>query len=987
MFEASELLHSYIRGLRKLSDAQSVSLFVPPPLSGLARPLLLHAGSAEPLPELTDLESATAFAEGAAGDLPAQAEEAEFPRALDSADPAGGLIPLPRVRTFWAGGLLPTAEDTGGPARRRSDAKGEELPAAWLGFRFAPGEGSAAERLRDSDLAEAMSRAADSAHWWDWLFSLGGALSSHTSYVSAILKDPVTGLPDRIGFQALLSEELEKARLAKKHLSLLLINPDEFAPINERFGREAGDRIIREMSQRLRGVLRSSDPVARYGGVIFAAMLLDTEKPRALKVSQKILQGVGEASFLDGAVRLGFSIGVAVFDPEDSEIREALQLVRRADQALNAAKRLGGGCIVDWEERSGTEETGAFDRLSGIFTGNMAKDYRNMVLLWDTIDDIALHQDFDGLAGQVVERVYAALKPGRIGLFSRAEDGSLDLVRGLTRAPRSAGTQERVETVELDHEHMELMRLAIAEGEPRERNAEEDPNTLCYALPFISSGEVQGALYFDGAAETLQLKTSDLIFLKALAGQLAVALDRARLAEREHERQESERRRLRAELHELRQALQQAKLVYRSPEIEAVMATARRVAPTDATVLITGESGTGKELLARTVHELSTRREQPFVIVDCGSIATSLIESELFGHEKGAYTGAQGRRVGRLAEAHLGTVLLDEIGELPLEVQSKLLRFVQEKQFTTVGGSRPRRVDVRILAATNRDLASEVADGRFREDLYYRLNVVRLEVPPLRDRPEDILHLARHFLDTFSVQYHKSVRRFAPETEEALLAYPWPGNVRELQNRLMQAVILCEGESLEPHEMQLPDTGPATASGVTPTAVPPAAPVPSISDAPEQSVWERLRAVLAMEIELALDMDSEFLFPLGKWLADDLFLEADEAVGGVARRGAVVLGVPETTFRRRLRKARQKERAGLAPRSGRWAETRALLREMARSGETGFDLVDRAQRILLKEILERAPNDTATGSSLLGVTAPTFRARLAELREAAQGAA
>ncbi|MDH3745490.1 MAG: sigma 54-interacting transcriptional regulator [Acidobacteriota bacterium] len=991
MFEASELLHSYVEGIRKLSGAQALSLFVPPPLSGLVRPLLLHTGKADPLPEIADLDAAEAFAERLSRGRPGSQDGRSLPSVVASSDAAGGLVPLPPVRAFWSGGLLPAANDAQGLARRRSDmdsADSEELPAAWLGFRFPPDSGPAAERLKNSDLAAAMNETANSAHWWEWLFSLGGALSSHTSYVSAILKDPVTGLPDRVGFQALLSEELEKARIAKKHLSLLLINPDEFAQINERFGREAGDKIIHEISERLRGVLRSSDPVARYGGAIFAAILVDTEKPRARQVSQKILEGLSEGAFLDGAVRLGFSIGIAILDPEDKEISESLQLIRRADQALNAAKRLGGSCIVDWEERSGSEETGAFDRLSGIFTGNLAKDYRNMVLLWDTIDGIAMHQDFDDLAGQVVKRIYSGLKPQRIGLFSRAEDASFELIRGLTRTPRSSGTQERVETVELEHDGEELMRLAIAAGEPREGVADDDAKTICYAMPFISSGEVLGALYFDGAADSLQLQASDLVFLKALAGQLAVALHRAQLAEREQARQEAERRQLRAELQELRQAIQQAKLVYRSAEFEAVVAMARRVAPTDATVLITGESGTGKELLAQTVHELSTRREQPFVIVDCGSIATTLIESELFGHEKGAYTGAQGRRVGRLAEAHLGTVLLDEIGELPLEVQSKLLRFVQEKQFTTVGGSRSRRVDVRILAATNRDLATEVAAGRFREDLYYRLNVVRLEVPPLRERPDDILHLARHFLETFSVQYQKNVRRFAPETEDALLAYPWPGNVRELQNRLMQAVILCEGENLEPKEIQLPDTATMPQTPSLPTSLGPAdtSQDGAEASAAQPDVWQRLRTALGQEIELTLHVDSEFLFPLGKWLGDDLFLEADEAAQGIARRGAVLLSVPETTFRRRLRKAQQQARAGLAPRSGRWSETRSLLREIVRGEEAGSALVDRVQRLLLEEVLQRAPNDTTTGSSLLGVTAPTFRSRLADLRRAGAGA-
>ena len=988
MFEASELLKSYVSGIRRLSGASSVSLFLPAPLSGLARPLLLHDGDEPPVPELADLETALTFADGRQDE--AVDRETGGPNFLESSAAGCGLTPLPPIRTFWSGGLLPSAlyeRDGEPPGRRRGDAEPpglEDLPAAWLGLRFAEGEDW--KRLTDRHLAESLAGGQGADYWWSWLFSLGGALASHTSHVSAILKDPVTGLPDRIGFQAVLSEELEKARLARRPLSLLLINPDEFATINERFGREAGDSIIREVSSRLRAVLRSSDPVARYGGVIFAAVLTDSDEELAQRVSEKVLGGIGEAAFLDGAVRLGFSIGFSVFDPKGEPIHDPLLLIRRADQALNAAKRLGGGCIVDWEQRSGIEESGAFDRLSGIFTGNMSKDYRNMVLLWDTIQAVSSHPDFDGLAGQVVEQLYSSLKPDRVALFSRDEEGELTLVRGLTRRPDGASYQERVETVELAPRERDLIRLAIAAGEPREEIDPDEETRVCWALPLATSGEALGGLYLDGDAGALALEDSDLVFLKALGGQLAVALDRARLAELEKDRQESERRRLRAELKQLRQAVQQSRLVYRSPELEAVVSTARRVAPTDATVLITGDSGTGKELLAQTVHELSTRRDQPFVIVDCGSIPSTLIDSELFGHERGAYTGAQQRRVGRIAEANGGTVLLDEIGELPLEVQSKLLRFVQEKQFTPVGSTRPRRVDVRILAATNRDLAAEVAGGRFREDLYYRLNVVRLEVPPLRERPEDVLHLARHFLETFSVQYQKNVRRFTPEAESALLTYSWPGNVRELQNRLMQAVILCEQEELTAEEIRLPPVS-GSPSPTTPhiSVVPPPSPredEPDVPTLPAGDCWDRLRIALGQEIELSLNADAEVLFPLGKWVGDDLVLEADEAARGIARRGAAILGVPETTFRRRLRKAKQQARSGLAPRSGRWQQTRAILREVVQSGENDGDLVEKALRILLEEIVERAPNDTRTGSGLLGVTAPTFRSRIAGLQQA-----
>ena len=1001
MIEASELLGSYVKGIRDLSGAGSVTLFVPAPLSGLSDPILIHKGDQPPLGELADLEAALGFL----GRVETQRSTQMLngvggPEALQAKDSEGVLIALPSVEYLWS--------DATEHSRRESDnPESARAPAAWLGLRFKAGE-KALERLNKRHLPAKLATA-EAQGWWNWLFAVGGALASHTSQVASVFKDPLTGLPDRAGFQAILTEELEKSRTKVRPLSLLMVNPDDFAAVNENFGREAGDRVVSEISSRIRGSVRTTDTVSRYGSVIFSVVLLGAPAEEVRTIAEKILKNLAEGSYLDGAVRLGFSIGSVTFDLEAAESENALDLIRRADQALNTAKRHGGGCIAEWEQGSVAAEHGAFDRLSGIFTGNMAKDYRNMVLLSDALDVISVHQDFDGLASAAVDRIYSAFKPERAGLFTRDDEGELTLVHGLTRLVEPTSQQRRIETVEVSPQLSERIRMAAAGGEAGE-DRYTNPSTIdsdaedriCCVLPLVASDRCLGCLFLDGRQDSLELESSDLIFLKALASQLAVALDRSRLAEMERRRQEGEKKQLKAELNELRQALRQSKLVYRSPQVEQVVATARRVAPTDATVLITGESGTGKELLARTVHELSPRRHLPLVIVDCGAIATTLMESELFGHEKGAYTGAQGRRVGRLAEADGGTVLLDEIGELPLEVQSKLLRFVQEKQFTIVGGTRTKRVDVRILAATNRDLATEVEAGRFREDLYYRLNVVRLEVPPLRSRPDDVLHLARHFVETFSVQYQKSVHRLTPEAEQMLLSYSWPGNVRELQNRLMQAVILCEADEVGAQELMLPVTGAAQPQGtLTPTqplAVPatvpaaanggywgghPPAPIDAALPDPDQA-WAQLREFLGREIDLAIGGISRTTLPLGKWLSDDLILEAQAASDGIARRGAALVGIPETTFRRRLNRASDQARAGLSPRSGTWAEVRTVLSEIVRAdGDTDKDLLIEAERILLEEIINRVPSDTRTGSGLLGVTPPTYRGRLAQLSASA----
>ncbi len=229
------------------------------------------------------------------------------------------------------------------------------------------------------------------------------------------------------------------------------------------------------------------------------------------------------------------------------------------------------------------------------------------------------------------------------------------------------------------------------------------------------------------------------------------------------------------------------------PRMAAVLDLARKVAPTNATVLITGESGTGKEVLARCIHANSPRADRAFVPVNCAALAPTLIESELFGHEKGSFTGAVAQHAGRFERAHGGTLFLDEIGELDPNLQAKLLRVLQEKTLERVGGTRQIPVDVRLIAATNRDLKRAVADGHFREDLFYRLNLFPLEMPPLRERPADIAQLARFFLDRATKSLKRPPLKLAADAEEALLAYTWPGNVRELENLMERMAILCEG--------------------------------------------------------------------------------------------------------------------------------------------------------------------------------------------------
>jgi formate hydrogenlyase transcriptional activator len=267
---------------------------------------------------------------------------------------------------------------------------------------------------------------------------------------------------------------------------------------------------------------------------------------------------------------------------------------------------------------------------------------------------------------------------------------------------------------------------------------------------------------------------------------------------------------------EIRQEHNFEEMVGASPALQSLLQKVARVAQTDATVLICGETGTGKELIARALHNGGARRQRPLVKVNCGAVPASLIESELFGHVKGAFTGALERRVGRFELANGGTLFLDEIGEMPLDTQVKLLRVLQEQEFEPVGSSKTVRVDVRIIAATNRDLAAEVCAGRFRSDLFFRLNVVPLNVPALRDRASDIPLLVTYFLSRFSKKFGRRIEGVTRETMALLTRYEWPGNIRELQNVVERAVVLTAGPVLALDDDLLPKAEPPTASDAAP---------------------------------------------------------------------------------------------------------------------------------------------------------------------------
>jgi formate hydrogenlyase transcriptional activator len=319
--------------------------------------------------------------------------------------------------------------------------------------------------------------------------------------------------------------------------------------------------------------------------------------------------------------------------------------------------------------------------------------------------------------------------------------------------------------------------------------------TLCM-LPLVRGTRVLGVLCLLRTEENA-FSRSDLEFLSQVAGQVAIAIDNA-LAYRQIT--ELKDKLTQEKLYfedELRTEMNFQEIIGNSTVLWRVLSQVEAVAPTGSTVLIYGETGTGKELIARAVHNLSQRSSNPFVKLNCAAIPTGLLESELFGHERGAFTGAVAQRIGRFELASQGTIFLDEVGEIPLELQPKLLRVLQEREFERLGGSRTLRTNARLIAATNRDLHSMVAEQKFRSDLFYRLNVFPIHVPPLRERTEDIPFLVRHFVQHFAFNMGKQIETISSETMNALVRYPWPGNIRELQNVIERAVILSKGPTLK----------------------------------------------------------------------------------------------------------------------------------------------------------------------------------------------
>jgi formate hydrogenlyase transcriptional activator len=409
-----------------------------------------------------------------------------------------------------------------------------------------------------------------------------------------------------------------------------------------------------------------------------------------------------------------------------------------------------------------------FPRITACLRRAVPHEYSSLALCVPGTDQLRLHAlVFEGNPGVIQE-----------GITARLDD---------TPAGQAVGTKR---PVVLDLEGLQKFPVS-----PVQQLVAAGLRSVC-CVPLITRTRVLGTLNV-GSTSDQAFAPADVDFLSQVAGQAAIAIENATaFQEIAQLKDQLAEEKLYLE-DEIRTERNFGEIVGDSPSFQSVLEQVETVAPTDASVLILGETGTGKELIARAIHDLSSRRDRTFVKLNCAAIPTGLLESELFGHEKGAFTGAITQKAGRFELANKGTLFLDEIGDIPLELQPKLLRAIQEQEFERLGGTRTIHVDVRLVAATNRDLNQMINERQFRTDLYYRLSVFPVSVPPLRERPDDIPKLVRYFAQKYSRRMNRPVETIPSEAMEALVRYPWPGNVRELENLIERAVILTRGPVLQ----------------------------------------------------------------------------------------------------------------------------------------------------------------------------------------------
>ena len=967
-----QLIRRLLLGIGKVAGARSVSILAPADDGNPGHTILLHVGVLDPTPELRSLATALRFHQRNSQDVfPNKSDE--LLKTIPSADDNCVIVP---IWTSLESGLNPQELlghlDT--PRRRASDQEADEHHfedklAGWIGLRFGSSDDLTAWNDGRNQRKEVEL----------WVSELTGLLSLHLLRMRAVMHDGLTGLP---GLGELHQHIAELLRQSNEEFCILMFNPTNFETVNKELGRTRGDAILKAIADNVRLNLRSTDMLARFGSTVFAAVLPYTQHKNALIVANRVINNALNGLGLD-EVDMSIQCGIAVSQAEFTQQPQVL--VQQASQALRLAHLDPNSSLEVWNPNN-LLQTKNLDPLISVFTGDMVRDYRRMALMWDTIGTIASQSDPDEMLRNLLSTLNRTLQADELHVYLKKHQN--DLISHRFGMKFNHQTDEGVHHPPTKHlisiaskaaESGGLLGHGIAGVAAHPSPADFGKQQKVLAAPMMVGNKAQGCLVLSRNSDTIWLDVSDVLFVQGLAAQLAIALDRVYLADQERRRQKSEFSTLRA-------ALGHAKMLYQSETMNNLVRQAEQVANIDATVLITGESGTGKGVLARAIHDLSPRRDKNFVIVDCAAIPPNLIESELFGHVKGAFTGADRENKGRLAEANQGTLFIDEIGELPAEVQGRLLTFVQDRQYFPVGSTRSKHIEVRIIAATNRRLEEEVKAGRFRQDLFFRLNVVNFQLPPLRQRRDEILMFARYFIEQYRVQYSKAVRDLSSEVCEALMKYSWPGNIRELQHRVLRAVIFSRGEEMELSDIELPGINIERELAESERQVQEA----KTSEPEAESVVEDSQPVRSVDLTLQFSdivrkllqgyLGNQSPWPFFPSIEFELIRAAHDwsldrarqgARGSTVKRASERIGVPTATYRRKLQEA---ERTAEYP-NGTDEDLRQhsqLIRDLVDT-TNDTNLIRTWKQKTFELTQELAPKDTKTGAQIFGTSEQTWR--------------
>ncbi|GAC19349.1 sigma 54-interacting transcriptional regulator [Paraglaciecola arctica] len=741
-------------------------------------------------------------------------------------------------------------------------------------------------------------------------------------------------------------EWIEQQNKRRTPVSLLLVNPDDFAEFNRVYGRDLGDQVLSEIIQSMNEVLRDDDFASRFSGAVFAAHLPETNEQQGQILAARMLQVLRSKSFSSKNVKLTFSFGLATLEAEEQLGEQSpLELFRRANAALQAARSVGGGKLVSWQPQFDANILANLDRMSGKFSEAPNDDFRLMNLQWEIIRLIGSTHSLDSFSTQVCQLLSSGLQSEFAGLYMKQGNDLSNLSCSTTSA-----------TFDVQKIH-HWVQSSIKLGSPKRDIIQPIAgltSTAGVVIPLVTREQCLAVLVVCWPLEAKHEVQKCSEQLEQISPNLAAALDRIILLEQEQNRR-SVTDTNNSSGHEL---------LFESAVMRTLMHQVQLVAPTDASVLIIGESGTGKEVIAEQIHNQSLHPDKPFITVDCSTIVEHLIESELFGHRKGAFTGATNTQPGKIAQADGGTLFLDEVGELPLDIQSKLLRFVQEKTFVAVGDQRVRKVDVRLVLATNRNLPDEVAAGRFRADLYYRINVFTVNLPALKQRGEDPVLLSRHFLRKFNRQYKKDISDFSEAALEKLRTYSWPGNVRELKNCMMRAVILCSGHYVGPEHLVLQqETEESETTNIT---LPADAGLAVMANSQEDDLTQ-ISALMSNLVDVAVQQTE--MFSVSNWL-EKHWLSRCVVKWGSLYQVALHLNQSESTIRRRY--AKLNELVFEHPELQEMAVNCHRLLDNALQGNTHSTLWQTIEASLHSIVLQRDVSQQQK-AKLLNVTQPTLR--------------